>query len=47
MEKGLWADAAQVLQSIIGAPIGETYALYNANAQDDARRLLVEVNKHL
>jgi len=47
MEKGLWADAAQVLQSIIDAPIGETYRLYNANAQDDARRLLVEVNKHL
>ncbi len=47
MEKGLWADAAQVLQSIIDAPIGETYSLYNANAQDDARRLLAEVNKHL
>jgi hypothetical protein len=46
MEKGLWADAAQVLQSIIDAPIGETYRLYNANAQDDARRLLAEVNKH-
>jgi len=47
MEKGLWAYAAQVLQSIIDAPIGETYALYNANAQDDARRLLAEVNKNL
>jgi hypothetical protein len=47
MEKGLWADAAQVLQSIIDAPIGETYALFNANAQDDARRLLAEVSKHL
>jgi hypothetical protein len=47
MEKGLWADAAQVLQSIIDAPIGDTYQLYNANAQDDARRLLAEVNKHL
>ncbi|MEN6368591.1 MAG: TRAP transporter TatT component family protein [Thermotogota bacterium] len=47
MEKGLWADAAKVLQSIIDAPIGDTYALYNANAQDDARRLLAEVNKHL
>ncbi len=46
MEKGLWADAAAVLQSIIDAPIDETYSLYNANAQDDARRLLVEVNKH-
>ena len=47
MEKELWADAAAVLQSIIDAPIGNPYALYNANAQDDARRLLVEVNKHL
>ena len=47
MEKGLWVDAAQVLQSIIDAPIGESYALFNANAQDDARRLLVEVGRHL
>lgn len=47
MEKGLWAEAAQVLQSVLDAPIGETYALFNANAQDDARRLLEEVGKHL
>jgi hypothetical protein len=47
MEKGLWADAAQVLQSVIDAPIGEAYPLYNACAQNDARRLLEEVNKHL
>jgi len=47
MEKGLWSDAAQVLQSVLDAPIGDTYALFNANAQDDARRLLEEVGKHL
>ena len=47
MEKGLWADAAEVLQSVIDAPVGDTYALFNANAQDDARRLLEEVEKHL
>ncbi|MDD4903587.1 MAG: TRAP transporter TatT component family protein [Candidatus Bipolaricaulis sp.] len=46
-EKGLWADAAAVLQSIIDAPIGQTYRLFNPNAQDDARRLLEEVAKHL
>ena len=47
MEKGLWSDAAQVLESVLDAPLGETYALFNANAQADARRLLEEVGKHL
>jgi hypothetical protein len=47
MEKGLWSDAAQVLQSVIDAPVGEAYPLFNARAQDDARRLLEEANKHL
>jgi tetratricopeptide (TPR) repeat protein len=47
MEKGLWEDAAQVLQSVIDEPIGEIYPLCNARAQDDARELLDEVNKHL
>ncbi len=47
MAKGLWSDAARVLQSILDAAIGETYALFNANAQADAQRLLEEVNGHL
>ena len=47
MEKGLWADAAQVLQSILDAPIGDAYPLFNANAQADARRLLEDVRGHL
>ena len=46
MEKGLWADAAQVLQSILAAPIGDAYPLFNANAQADARRLLEDVRGH-
>ncbi len=47
MEKGLWSDAAQVLQNVLDAPLGDTYALFNANAQADAQRLLEEVNGHL
>jgi hypothetical protein len=47
MEKGLWSDAAQVLQSVLDAPIGETYALFNASAQNDARQLLEEAIRHL
>jgi hypothetical protein len=47
MEKGLWAEAAQVLQSVLDAPVGQTYALFNARAQDDALRLLEEAGKHL
>ncbi len=44
MEKGLWVDAARVLESVLDAPVGDTYALFNANAQADARRLLEEVH---
>jgi hypothetical protein len=47
MEKGLWADAARVLQEIIDEPVGELHALYNAFDQQLARELLVEVNEHL
>ncbi len=47
MEKGLRAEAAQVLQSVLDAPVGDTYPLFNARAQDDARRLLEEARKHL
>ena len=47
MEKGLWSDAARVLQSVIDAPVGETYLLFNARAQDDVRQLLEEANGHL
>jgi len=47
MEKVLWAEAAEVLRSILDAPIGDVFPLFNARAKDDARRLLAEVDKHL
>ena len=46
MEKGLWDEAARVLQSIIDDPIGDKYPLYNALDQQLARKLLDQVNKH-
>lgn len=46
MEKGLWADTAKVLQSILDAPIGDAFPLFNALAKDDAARLLADVSKH-
>jgi hypothetical protein len=47
MEKDMWADAARVLESVIAEPIGDKYPLMNAYAQDNARKLLVEVQTHL
>jgi hypothetical protein len=47
MEKGLWADAARVLQSILDEPIGDLHALYNAFDQKLAAELLADVQKHL
>jgi hypothetical protein len=47
MEKSMWADAARVLESVIAEPIGTKYPLMNAYAQDNARKLLVEVLKKI
>ena len=47
MEKGLWEEAARVLESILDDPIGEVYPLYNALCQELAAALIEEVNKHL
>jgi len=47
MEKSMWADAARVLESVIAEPIGDKYPLMNAYAQDNARKLLVEVQTHI
>jgi tetratricopeptide (TPR) repeat protein len=47
MEKGLWEEAARVLQSILDDPVGETYSLYNALCQELATNLLEEVQEHL
>ena len=47
MPKGMWTDAARVLESVIADPIGDKYLLMNAYAQWNAQNLLVEVQKHL
>lgn len=47
MEKGMWEDAARVLQQILEAPIGDLYPLYNELSHENAAGLLEEVNKHL
>ena len=46
IEKELWEEAAQVLQTIIDDPIGEKYPLYNALDQQLATELLDQVNEH-
>ena len=43
----MWREASDVLNDIISAEIGDDYPLYNAFAQQEARTLLVEVQKHL
>ena len=47
MEKGFWADAVRVLESILDDPIGEVHTLYNAFCQERAGELLIEVKTHL
>jgi len=47
MERRMWEEAERVLQTVLDDPIGETYPLYNARAQDDARALLEEVRRRL
>ncbi len=47
MEKGLWEEAARILQSILDDPIGEPYPLYNALCQELAANLLEEAQEHL
>ncbi len=47
MEKGLWSDAARVLQSILDDPIGDLHPLYNAFCQTRAEELMADVRDHL
>lgn len=47
MEKGMWNEAARVLQSILDDDIGERFALYNATCVELAEELLDEVAEHL
>jgi len=42
-----WQEAADVLNEIISAEVGDKYPLYNAFAQQEAQKLLAEVQKHL
>jgi len=47
MEKGMWAEAAAVLQAVLAEPIGDKYPLMNAYAQWNAQALLAKVQEHL
>jgi len=47
MKLDFWEDAARILQSVLDEETGELYPLMNAYAQENARQLLEEVNKHL
>jgi len=44
---GHWEDAARVLRSVLGEPIGDLFPLYNGLNQEIARELLGEVEEHL
>jgi hypothetical protein len=47
MEKGLWDDAARVLQSILDDELGERFALYNAYCAKRAEELLRDVLRRI
>ncbi len=47
MPKKQWEDAAQILQSVIDAPIGDKYPFMNAYSKEHAQELLAEVQGHL
>jgi hypothetical protein len=47
MEKGLWEDAARVLQSILDDEIGDQFMLYNAYCVERAQDLMGEVSERL
>jgi hypothetical protein len=47
MEKKMWSEAAQVLDSVLAEDVGDTYPLMNAYSHEHARELLEEVNEHL
>jgi len=47
MEKGMWAEAAALLQHVIDSPIGDTYLLYNDYSHVNAAALLETVNEKL
>ncbi|MBU1048417.1 TRAP transporter TatT component family protein [Candidatus Bipolaricaulota bacterium] len=47
MERGLWADAKRVIDSVVADGIGEKYLLYNAISLEKAAIFLAEVESHL
>ena len=47
MEKGMWAEAAVVLQAVLAEPVGTKYPLMNAYAQWNAQALLTQVQAKL
>jgi len=47
IEMGAWEEAKKVLESVLADPIGDKYPFYNALSQENARELLLEVEKHL
>lgn len=47
MKLDFWEDAARILQSVLDEEIGDAYPLMNAYAQENAQKLLDEVNENL
>jgi len=47
MERGLWADAKRVVDSVIADGIGDKYPLYNAISLEKAAIFLAEIETHL
>ncbi len=47
MEKGMWVEAAALLEAVLAEPVGDMYPLMNAYAQWHAQSLLVTVRSHL
>ncbi|MCK5246491.1 hypothetical protein KAR02_06305 [Candidatus Bipolaricaulota bacterium] len=47
MERGLWADAKRVVDSVVADGIGDKYLLYNAISLEKAAIFLEEIESHL
>ena len=47
MERGLWADAKRVVDSVVADGIGNKYLLYNAISLEKAAIFLEEIESHL
>ncbi len=47
MERGLWADAKRVVDSVVADGIGDKYLLYNAISLEKAAVFLEEIESHL